>query len=347
LPAGERLRLARGMRIVPLDPADEDAARGCHEVRVAAQEADDPQVPPESLSVLRSWLTTGWGSNPGEAWTAVNEADGRVLGFYVIELPDLENLDRAMVIPLVHPAFRRRGVGRELLRHAAGRAAASGRSVLGSATLQGTAGEAFARQIGAKAGVVEARRVLDLAAVPPGTYPRLRADAAGKAAGYTLARWLGATPDEYVDRIAGSLNAMNDAPSNEGWEDHLWDADRVRARHDGVVRLSTLRRYSVAALREETGDVAALTQVYIDPGVPWWGQQGLTAVTRPHRGHRLGLLTKTAMLEWLAEAEPALERVITGNADSNSYMISVNETLGFELFEPAWQSYQLPVSEAG
>jgi RimJ/RimL family protein N-acetyltransferase len=347
LPAGERLRLARGMRIVPLDPADEDAARGCHEVRVAAQEADDPQVPPESLPVLRSWLTTGWGSHPGEAWTAVDDADGRVLGWYVIGLPDLENLGRATVIPVVHPAFRRRGVGRELLRHAAGRAAASGRSVLGSVALQDTAGQAFARQIGAKAGVVEARRLLDLTAAPPGTYPRLRAGAAGRAAGYTLARWLGATPDEYVVKIAGALNAMNDAPSNEGWEDHRWDTDRVRERHDGVVRLSTVRRYSVAARHEETGEVAALTQVYIDPGVRWLGQQGLTAVTRPHRGHRLGLLTKAAMLEWLAEAEPALERIITGNADSNSYMISVNETLGFELLEPAWQFYQLPASEAG
>jgi GNAT superfamily N-acetyltransferase len=344
------------MRIVPLDPADDDAARGCYEVRVAAQEADDPQVPPESLSVLRTWLTTGWGSNPGEAWTAVDEADeadgrgargARVLGWYVIELPDLENLDRAMVIPLVHPAYRRRGVGRELLRHAAGRAAAGGRSVLGSVALQGTAGEAFARQAGAKAGLVEARRVLDLTAVPPGTYPRLRADAAGKAGGYTLVRWLGATPDEYIAKIAGALNAMNDAPSDEGWEDDLWDADRVRQRHDGVVHLSTLHRYSVAALREETGEMAALTQVFIDPEVPWWGQQGITAVTGPHRGHRLGLLTKTTMLEWLAEAEPALERIITGNADSNSYMISVNETLGFRLFEPAWQFYQLPVSEAG
>ena len=344
------------MRIVQLDPADEDAARGCHEVRAAAGEADDPRVPPESLSVLRSWLTTGWGSNPSEAWTAVGEdadgtdaagtdAAGRVLGFYWIELPDLENLERAMVILMVHPAFRRRGAGRELLRHAAGRAAANGRSVLGSVALQGGTGADFAREAGAKAGLVEERRVLDLAAAPSGEFARLHAQAAAKAGGYTLARWLGFTPEEYIDRIAGALNAMNDAPSDEGWEDDLWDAGRVRARHDGVVRVSTIRRYSVAAVHEETGEVAALSQVYIDPEVPWWGSQGLTAVTRPHRGHRLGLLIKTDMLAWLAEAEPRLERIMTGNAASNKYMIEVNETLGFRLFEPAWEFYQLPVAE--
>ncbi|HTU06644.1 MAG TPA: GNAT family N-acetyltransferase, partial [Trebonia sp.] len=91
---------------------------------------------------------------------------------------------------------------------------------------------------------------------------------------------------------------------------------------------------------------AGLTQVYIDPGVPSWGYQGLTAVTRPHRGHRLGLLVKAAMLDWLAEAEPALERIQTGNAASNAFMIEVNETLGYRLLEPAWQLYQLPVTEA-
>ena len=36
------------------------------------------------------------------------------------------------------------------------------------------------------------------------------------------------------------------------------------------------------------------------PEAPSWGFQELTAVTRPHRGHRLGLLVKAAMLEWLA-----------------------------------------------
>jgi RimJ/RimL family protein N-acetyltransferase len=70
-------------------------------------------------------------------------------------------------------------------------------------------------------------------------------------------------------------------------------------------------------------------------------------VTRPHRGHRLGLLTKAAMLDWLATAEPQLARVETNNAAVNSYMIAVNEALGFELAEPGFQFFALPVSQAG
>jgi RimJ/RimL family protein N-acetyltransferase len=90
--------------------------------------------------------------------------------------------------------------------------------------------------------------------------------------------------------------------------------------------------------------MAALTQVGVDPEEPAWGHQGLTAVTRPHRGHRLGLLTKAAMMEWLAAAEPRLERVTTTNASVNAHMISVNEELGYRLAEPGYQFFALPVS---
>ncbi len=68
-------------------------------------------------------------------------------------------------------------------------------------------------------------------------------------------------------------------------------------------------------------------------------------MTREHRGHRLGLLTKTAMLDWLAEAEPALERIVTGNAASNKHMIAINEELGYELLRPLARSYELPVAD--
>ena len=67
-------------------------------------------------------------------------------------------------------------------------------------------------------------------------------------------------------------------------------------------------------------------------------------MTRSHRGHRLGLLVKTAMLEWLAEAEPTLERIVTGNAATNEYMIAVNETLGYEVTKPGHRFYEIGVS---
>jgi RimJ/RimL family protein N-acetyltransferase len=113
------------------------------------------------------------------------------------------------------------------------------------------------------------------------------------------------------------------------------------------VRFAGNRGYSVAAVHDVTGEMAALTQLFVDPADPDWGRQGLTGVTRPHRGHRLGLLTKAAMLDWIATAEPQLEHIETNNAAANSYMIAVNEALGFELAEPSFQFFALQVTQAG
>jgi RimJ/RimL family protein N-acetyltransferase len=45
---------------------------------------------------------------------------------------------------------------------------------------------------------------------------------------------------------------------------------------------------------------------------------------------------KTAMVQWLRAAEPALERIHTWNAESNRYMIAVNEALGYTILgQPA------------
>ena len=68
-------------------------------------------------------------------------------------------------------------------------------------------------------------------------------------------------------------------------------------------------------------------------------------MTRPHRGHRLGLLLKTAMLEGLVAAEPQVDQIASGNAAANAHMIAVNEQLGYEVVRPGWRFYEIPVAE--
>jgi GNAT superfamily N-acetyltransferase len=245
----------------------------------------------------------------------------------------------------VHPARRRAGLGTALLRHAAGRASAAGREILDAGVQEGSAGEAFARRAGATFGdSADVRRVLDLAKVPPGSITRLRESAARAAAGYSLVRWTGVTPDDRLDQVASVHNALNDAPMNAGVEAMTWTAERVRDRINARIARSPSRRYSLAAVHDASGEMAALTAVAVDPTLPDWGNQLITAVTRPHRGHRLGMLTKAAMMDWLAEAEPAMRRVATWNAASNRYMIAVNEEMGYEVWGQPYKAAELPVS---
>jgi GNAT superfamily N-acetyltransferase len=338
-----RMRLAERMRIERWDPGDTATAMACYAVFLAAHAADEPIEPPESAGTFCTLLAKGHQRMPSEAWTAT-AADRAIAGFYLLELPDLENTDRAWVLPYVHPAARRRGTGRELVRHAAGRAAAHGRSFLDGFTLADSAGDAFARSIGATLAIEEVRRVQDLRKIPPGLIASLRETAARAAAGYSLVAWTGPVPEEYLGQVAEVYNAFRDAPRGEGREAAVWDADRIRERAGVLLQAGYLRGYAVAAIADATGEMAAITEIAVNPEHPDWAFQQLTAVTRAHRGHRLGLLVKTVMVDWLASAEPRVKRVATGNAASNEHMIAVNEALGYEVAEPGYRHCELAVA---
>jgi GNAT superfamily N-acetyltransferase len=314
------------MRIERADPADTRKARECHEVYLAAQRVDEPGGPWLTGRLFGGWLAVGWDGNPREVWLATD--DGTVTGWYRLELPRRENLDHANLDLTVHPAARRHGLGLALLRHAAGRAAQNRRAVLNGGVRDGTPGEAFARAAGAKPGLVEVQRVVDLGTLEKGQLARLRGSARRAAAGYSLVSWAGPVPGEFVEPMAALHNAMNDAPSQPGLAPEVWDAERVRERISLRPRYG-MRDYAVTARHDDTGELAGLTELAVDPDDPGWGHQLITVVTREHRGHRLGLLLKVAMLELLATAEPGLERISTWNAGSNAHMIAVNDVLGY------------------
>jgi GNAT superfamily N-acetyltransferase len=327
--------LAGGVLIERFDAAaDETSTRVLYELYAAGAPVDEPGSPPMSFGVWGGLMARGWCAEPRENWLArakpaePGQTAGPVLGGYSLELPDRENLDRAGLTLLVAPERRRAGVGTTLLRHAMSRAARLGRRTVTSQVLQGTPGDGFARAIGARADLVENRRTLDVATLPAGHLARLRASAADHAGAYTLASWDDQTPDEWLDPVARLNEAMADAPHGAGEEPQVWDADRVRLADQLSVDRG-LRRYSVAAVHVATGELAALTQLAIEETEPAWGHQELTAVVRAHRGHRLGLLTKVAMLELLAEREPRLRFVETWNGETNAHMVAINEALGF------------------
>jgi len=188
--------------------------------------------------------------------------------------------------------------------------------------------------MGAQAGLVDVQRMLELAGLGADRLAGLRAQAEQAAAGYSLVSWTGPVPDEFLGQAAALFTALGDAPHNPGAGAETWDVQRGRERiNDPVPRLGT-RQYSLAARHDASGDLAALTQVTVDLADPGWGHQQITAVIGKHRGHRLGLLVKTAMLELLASTEPQLERISTWNAEANQHMIAVNQVIGYTVLGP-------------
>ena len=100
---------------------------------------------------------------------------------------------------------------------------------------------------------------------------------------------------------------------------------------DGIAAMGRAR-YETVALTPDREVVAHSTLALSLGGstvVYQWG----TLVHRDHRGHRLGLATKAVNLRAVQAARDDLSLVTTQNAETNAYMVSINELMGFRPIE--------------
>jgi GNAT superfamily N-acetyltransferase len=308
---------------------DSDAGklRACFDMTKSGWPVDRPGEPGWAYDSFVGKWTRGFDPLPQQAWLASDEL-GAPVGCYLLQLPEKENLTVANCIVVVDPARRRQGLGTKIVVHAGEQARRAGRSRLIGYAREGKPGAAFAAALGAQAGIEEVDRVLEVDAALAARLPALRASAQAPAADYSLVSWMGPIPDEYLDDVVRINLAMADAPRDEGMEPTAWDAERLRHAEQTAAEHG-ITTYAVAARHRVTGVLAALTEVITEVGTPEWGFQQITAVLAEHRGHRLGLLVKVAMLDLLAEHDAEVRRIQTGNAGANDHMIAINEQLGF------------------
>jgi GNAT superfamily N-acetyltransferase len=131
-----------------------------------------------------------------------------------------------------------------------------------------------------------------------------------------------------------------DAPMGEmDYEPEKWDAARYRKSEESAMRRRR-RRFTTAAVHEGTGAVAGFTEICVSLSQPEAAIQWNTIVDPDHRGRRLGMVLKSWNHRAVVEAEPAVRWISTWNAASNSYMIDVNDALGFRVAEK-WTEWQL------
>ncbi len=318
------------MLIERFDPQrDLSKLAACYDISQAGWPIDHPDEPSWAFDSFVGKWARGFDTAPRQTWLATDDA-GDPLGCYLLRLPDRENPTMAYCTLTVHPAARRAGVGTTLLAHCAGQAREAGRSRLVGQARDDAPGAAFAGALGARAGIPEVGRVLDVDGRLPARLADLRASAEPYADGYSLVSWVGRTPDAYIDQVVLVHGAMADAPRDDGVEPSAWDADRLRQAEQTVAEHG-LTNYAVAAWHDATDSIAALTEVCTEAGTPDWAFQQITAVLPQHRGHRLGLLVKIAMMEFVTEREPDVRHIETSNARANDHMIAINEQLGYRV----------------
>jgi RimJ/RimL family protein N-acetyltransferase len=295
----------------------------------AAEQHDAPWHPATTARELVRRLRHGWDGEPERHFLAVSE--GQVVAECSLFTSDRDNLDRVELDVTVAPRDRRQGHGSATLALLLAEVRRLGRQLVSGSGWVGTPAGAFAAAHGFRPVLREVVRRLDVDQLEPTALRAAHDEAARAAADYELVRLEGASPEAMLPELVGLAAAINDAPvDGMDYEDEVYSPDRVRAYELAWTENGDRLRRVVARCRS-TGDLAGHTVVVVDAERPELAEQHDTAVLAAHRGHRLGLLLKAEMLCWLAEAEPQLRTIDTGNAGSNRFMIAVNERLGFRV----------------
>jgi GNAT superfamily N-acetyltransferase len=311
------------------DPDIRDLA-GAVVVRENARRVDTPGTPIVSTRTFVAELTYGWDGEPTD--TAVQrDKTGRPVGLLRLDLPNWDNRHLGLLDIQVDPRDRRQGIGRALFAAGVERLRAEGRTTVLTESVDCAASVAFAASVGLERAQDVVQRRQDLASLH---WTRLDAaydDARAHAEGYELVRLAGRVPEPMRAAVCEMSLAINDAPIDDlDIEDEVATPERLAAfehMHDLLGR----RVYRLVARDTATGELAGVTVVAVDSEQPWHAEQYDTSVVRAHRGRRLGVLLKIAMMRWLREQEPQLTEVTTWNAASNAHMIGVNELLGYEV----------------
>lgn len=187
----------------------------------------------------------------------------------------------------------------------------------------------FYERHGYALGQVERKSALDLT-VDPDRIDALFADAETAAAGYRVVQWLLPTPPELAEGYAWAKSRMStDTPAGTmEFDEEEWDAERI-ARHDQRYLDGGQTVLVTAAIHEESGTVVAFNELVRPAEETAATSQEDTLVLKEHRGHRLGMLVKTAGIRRWREVSPRSPRIITYNAEENRPMLDINEAIGF------------------
>lgn len=319
------------MQTRALDPHDDGQMRRFHEILWRAEKEDGRPWNPmwtyrDLLGMIRK--ETSERRNLG-----VTTWDGdRMVGAGLVMMSKLDNLDTAWVFAAVEPELRGRGIGAQVVEGIVETARAEGRTqLLGGAGIPFEEREsspilAWAERMGFSLANMEIQRNLELP-VPPELLDEVQAEAEAKRGDYEIRSYVGRLPDELLPSFCELANIfVLEAPMGDvDVEAGASTPETVREQYDLNDEMGRTMYSTVAVL---DGRVVAHSDLGVAEGDDEAHQWG-TLVHPDHRGHRLGAATKVANLRMLQSGEPHVKRIITTNAETNAWMVAINDRLGF------------------
>jgi GNAT superfamily N-acetyltransferase len=323
--------------------ADDAVLRDFYELSRRAELVDRPQATfwtfEELVGAYRS-------VDSGERQQLFTAYDGdRMVACAPLWLPLLDNTEKAYFSLDVDVPDRRRGIGRAVLERLEQEAAADGRTLMLTDTKLPFAARgghgylAFAEACGYAVANHEVIRHLELP-VADEVIQGWIDETAPRREGYTIETFVDEVPEELVGSLCALMGQLAvDAPSGAvDYEEEVMTPERFA---EGVASVKAMgrARYETVALTPD-GEVAAHSTLAVPRGdstiVYQWG----TFVHRDHRGHGLGLATKAVNLRAAQAFRDDLTLVTTQNGETNDFMVSINERMGFRPVEVSVELYK-------
>ena len=318
-----------------LDRSDEADVRAFWELNRDAV-ADRPYNTYLAWQAARTYVAAERADGVVSYLVAEDDGDGRMVGTVFLFAPVLDNTHLAYVDLYVAVDRRREGIGTRLLDEVVERARGLGRRLMTAeayAPVDGDSpGLAFARDKGFDVVLEDGMKVVDLVSTRS-SWESMAREIAPLHNDYRLVTTWDPVPDELMAGYCALNNAfVSLAPTGDAdVEDEQWDEQRVRDRE---ARTSRAGRHDLMTFAlDPSGEVVALSELFINETAPQRAFQGGTLVLPEHRGHRLGMAVKLANHQGLVARFPEVEWMVTGNADVNVAMNAINDTLGYRVVE--------------
>ncbi len=294
----------------------------------------DPDDPPMAHQVSRRFMEDPSPYREPHRWLAFNNV-GKVIAYCQVNFvtekaPNYEATKHTCDVVLkVSKSHRRQGLGSKLLGMATTIAMKKNCTSLHTFTSHET-GKVFLGALEGEVAIEAAENRLKMAEVDWDMIEAWDKEGPERAPDVKLETFED-VPEEYIEPYCEIYtDLMNQQPLGELDFEEKTTPEKRRVQEKETRDKGC--QWFTRITREANGDISGTTEIFYIPEEPHKMHQMLTGVNEKYRGKGLGKWLKANMLLHIRDQYPEVKTIVTGNADSNAPMLSINERMGFKRY---------------